>query len=58
MAWDKTRSVMKLAFPSKTVFSDHNITGHGWYLHHFHAKSGNDKVPNHSFYGLPYYLDN
>lgn len=54
----KARSVMKLAFPSKTVVSDHNITGHGWYLYHFHAKSGNDKVPNHSFYGLPYYLDN
>ncbi len=47
------KDVRTLAYPRASVYQDHNTTGHGWFLYHYHAAG----AATHSFFGLPYYLD-
>ena len=48
------KSVRKQAYPVEKIRKDHNKRGHGYFLYHYHA----GKASPHSFYGLPYYLNN
>lgn len=59
------KAVMKKAYPDLHVYNEINVTGHGFFLWHYHAGTYiNEKrkfvhdVGAHSFYGLPVYIDN
>ncbi len=58
----RAKRVIKNAFYGYKVIDDYNREkGHGWFFHHFHAlvltNGKKSKTENHSFYGLPYRMD-